>query len=222
MSMVRRLKPIIKKEFRQIFRDLRTLTLLVFMPVFLLILFGYALSFDVKHIRMAVYDQDRTRVSREFIQEFFNSEYFDQKYYFSDASLITEYLDEGKVAVVLVVPYDFSKNLLSGRSAPVQFLVDGSNANSASTVVGYTTAITQSYSLQVISDTILRKSHMNLVMPLDFRPRVWYNPELKSAKFLIPGLMAFILMVTSVIATSMSVVKEKERNTMEQIIVSPS
>jgi ABC-2 type transport system permease protein len=135
MSFFRRIKPIIKKEFRQIFRDPRTLVLLVFMPTFLLILFGYALNFDVKHISLAVYDEDKSSLSREFIRNFLNSEYFDQKYYLHDYRQITEYLDEGRFAVALVIPYDFSEKILRGQESQVQFLVDGSNANQASAVV---------------------------------------------------------------------------------------
>jgi len=219
--MLRRLKPVIKKEFRQVLRDLRTLVVLVFMPLFLLIMFGYALNFDVRHIRLAVYDEDKTAKSREFIATFFHSEYFDQKYYLASKSRINELLDEGKVSVVLVVPHDFSRKILRGEQASVQLLVDGSNANQAATVIGYSTGIVQSYSLKVITELLMRKGASSFALPVDFRPRVWYNPELQSARFLIPGLIAFILMLSCVISTSLSVVKEKERGTMEQIIVSP-
>jgi ABC-2 type transport system permease protein len=224
MIKIHRIKPIVKKEFRQIRRDIRTLTLLVFMPMFLLILFGYALNFDVTHITTAVYDEDKTRVSREFISSFFHSEYFDQTYYLSSKKDINELLDHGSVAMVLVVPYDFSKKLLAGQQPSVQILVDGSNANKASTVIGYATGVVQDYSINIITDVLTSKGGAglsSLSLPIDFQPRVWYNPDLKSARFLIPGLIAFILMVTSVISTSMAVVKEKEQGTIEQLIVSP-
>jgi len=221
MSFPGRMKPIIKKEFRQISRDPRTLAVLVLFPVLLLVLFGYALNFDVKHIGMAVYDEDKSPQSREFIDTFFHSEYFDQAYYLRSKDEVNSLLDEGKVAAVLVVPYDFSRKLIRGEEASVQILVDGSNANKASTVLGYATGLVQSYSLKIISQAFMRKAGRELVMPIDVRPRVWYNPELKSAKFLVPGLIAFILMISCVISTSMAIVKEKERNTMEQIIVSP-
>jgi len=221
MNFPGRMKPIIKKEFRQISRDPRTLAVLVFFPVLLLVLFGYALNFDVKHIGMAVYDEDKSPQSREFVDTFFHSEYFDQAYYLRSKDEVNSLLDEGKVAAVLVVPYDFSRKLIRGEEASVQILVDGSNANKASTVLGYATGLVQSYSLKIISQAFMRKAGRELVMPIDVRPRVWYNPELKSAKFLVPGLIAFILMISCVISTSMAIVKEKERNTMEQIIVSP-
>lgn len=219
--MFKRIKPIIKKEFRQVFRDTGTLGILVFLPVFLLIMFGYALNFDVKHISLAVYDEDKSRQSRDFIREFFQSEYFDRKYSLQDKSKINELLDENRVTGVLVVPYDFSKKVLAGQEAQVQILVDGSNSNAAATVIGYASGIVQAYSSKVLLELLLNKTGRKLSPPIDFRPRVWYNPELKSAQFLIPGLIAFILMISGVVSTALSVVREKERGTMEQIIVSP-
>ncbi len=219
--MFKRIKPIIKKEIRQISRDRRTLAVLIFQPVFLLVMFGYALNFDVRHIAIAVYDEDKTEASRDFLNSFLHSEYFDLKYYLSSQSEINAMLDERKVWVVMVIPKNFSQKFLSGQEAKVQILVDGSNASQATTVAAYTNALVQSYSIKVLSDLFLRKRGMTLALPVDFRPRVWYNPELKSVKFLIPGLMAFILTITAVISTSLSVVREKERGTMEQIMVSP-
>jgi len=219
--MFRRIKPIIKKEFRQVSRDTGTLGILVFLPMFLLIMFGYALNFDVKHISLAVYDEDRSKTSRDFIREFFQSEYFDQKYYLKDKSRINELLDEGQVTGVLVVPCDFSKKVLAGQDAQVQILVDGSNSNAAATVIGYASGIVQAYTSKILIDLLLVKTGRTFSLPIDFRPRVWYNPELKSAQFLVPGLIAFILMISGVISTALSVVREKERGTMEQIIVSP-
>ncbi len=219
--MFKRIKPIIKKEIRQISRDRRTLGVLIFQPVFLLVMFGYALNFDVRHIAIAVYDQDKTKVSRDFVNSFLHSEYFDLKYYLKGEKEISELLDERKVWVVMVIPKDFSRKLLSGQEAKIQILIDGSNASQATTVAAYTSGLVQSYSIKILSEMFMRKRGMTLSLPVDFRPRVWYNPELKSVKFLIPGLMAFILTISAVISTSLSVVREKERGTMEQIMVSP-
>jgi ABC-2 type transport system permease protein len=217
----KRIIPIVKKEFRQVRRDTRTLAILIFMPVFLLVMFGYALNFDVKHISLAVYDEDRSKTSRDFIQEFFQSEYFDQKYYLQDQQRINELLDENQVTGVLVVPYDFSRKVLSGQNAEIQILVDGSNSNAAATVIGYANGIVQAHTAKILIDLLLVKTGRKFSMPIDYQPRVWYNPELKSAQFLIPGLIAFILMLSGVVSTALSVVREKERGTMEQIIVSP-
>jgi len=216
-----RLKPIVKKEFRQIVRDKRTIGMLVILPVFLLMMFGYALNFDVKNVSLAVYDQDKSQTSREFINYFLNSEYFKLKYHLSGHKGIDELLDEGKVTVVMIIPENFSRNLLAGKPASVQILIDGANASQATTVAGYANAFIQGYSLKIIANFFSRRSGMTLSLPIDFRPRIWYNPELKSARFLVPGLISFILMLTAVISTSLSVVREKERGTMEQILVSP-
>lgn len=216
-----RLKPIVKKEFRQIVRDKRTIGMLVILPVFLLMMFGYALNFDVKNVSLAVYDQDKSQTSREFINYFLNSGYFKLKYHLSGHKGIDELLDEGKVTVVMIIPENFSRNLLAGKPASVQILIDGANASQATTVAGYANAFIQGYSLKIIANFFSRRSGMTLSLPIDFRPRIWYNPELKSARFLVPGLISFILMLTAVISTSLSVVREKERGTMEQILVSP-
>jgi len=219
--MTNRLKPVIKKEFRQISRDKRTLGILLFIPAFMLIMFGYALNFDVRDISLAVCDQDKTSSSRQFIESFLHSEYFSLNYYVNDPRKLDELLDKGDALVALVVPIGFSESTLAGRTSSVQVLVDGTNPTSASTAVGYATAIVQSYSNNIITHSLMRVGRSGMATPIDYRPRIWFNPELKSAKFLIPGLIGFILMVTAVVSTSLSIVREKERGTMEQLTVSP-
>lgn len=219
--MLSRIKPVVKKEFIHIARDRRTLILTLFLPAFLLVMYGYALNFDVKHISLAVFDQEKSRASRDFSEKFMNSEYFDLKYYLSSMNEIDRLMDELKFRVALVIPRDFSKNLMQGKESTVQVLVAGEDALSASTAIGYVNAIAQSYTNEVLIKMMMRAGRQTLSLPIDFRPRVWYNPELRSSKFLVPGLMAFILMIILVISTSFAVVREKERGTMEQIIVSP-
>jgi ABC-2 type transport system permease protein len=219
--MLRRVTPIAIKEFRQIVRDRRSLALLLFFPAFLMVLFGFALNFDVKHIALAVLDQDQTPESREFVHSFLHSEYFDLRRQLDDPRKIDELLDEGRVQAVLVVPSDFSLRLARGQEAQVQINLDGSNSNAAATVLGYANAIAQDYSSRILTDALLRTGRSNAALPIDYRPRVWYNPELKSARFLVPGLIAIILMIMTVVSTSLSIVREKERGTMEQMIVSP-
>jgi ABC-2 type transport system permease protein len=162
---------------------------------------------------MAVYDEDRSSVSREFIQQFFTSEYFVKIKTLANKSEIDELLDGEKVRAVLVVPSSFSKDIQRGKSASVQIIVDGANSNAAATVLGYINSMIQQYSLEVMAESFMRIGGKQVILPIDFQPRVWYNPELKSAKFLVPGLIAFILMV--------AVVRERELGTMEQIMVSP-
>ncbi len=213
--------PIVRKEFRQIRRDKRALGVLLIIPSMMLIMFGYALNFDVKHSTVGVCDEDNSKTSREFVQQFFTSEYFDYTYHLSNRQEMNELLDAEKVSAVIVIPRDFSANIAGGKDAPVQIIVDGSNANAATTVLGYLGAIIQQYSLNVMAKAFYRYGQQQMVRPVDLRPRIWYNPALRSAKFLVPGLIAFILTITAVISTSLSVVREWETGTVEQLIVSP-
>lgn len=195
--------------------------MLLVIPAFLLIMYGYALNFDVKHIRLGLCDLDKTQASREFIRQFFHSEYFDIKYFLDEQGEADHILDRGAVQAVMTIPAGFSRDLLAGKNVSVQVIVDGEEGTAAGTIIGYTNAFIQSYSSRVLFKNIERQGGRNFVLPVDFRPRVLFNPELRSAKFLVPGLMAFILMITVVISTSFSVVREKEFGTMEQIVVSP-
>lgn len=213
------IKPIIAKEFRQILRDKRSLTILLIFPAVLVLFIGYALNFDVKHISLAVFDQDRSAQSREFIRSFTNTEYFDLNHTVTSHREVDRLLDGGDALMVIVIPVDFSQRLLSGRDAPVQILIDGSNANTATTSIAYVSAIIQTYSAK-LAVGVLERMGREMYLPIDFRPKVWYNPELSSAKFLVPGLIGFIMMISAVISTSLSVVREKERGTIEQIMVS--
>lgn len=216
-----RVRPIFVKEFRQIARDRRTLGVLLVIPAFMLVMFGYALNFDVKHLGLAVCDLDRSRASREFVRGFLHSEYFNLKADLSDPRQIDDLMGRERVRVAIVIPPDFSNRLHSGRQVDVQVIVDGANASAASTAVGYAVAEIQDYSGRILATTWARSGSSGTLSPIDYRPRIWYNPDLRSARFLVPGLIGFILMITAVISTAMSVVREKEQGTMEQIIVSP-
>ena len=213
--------PIARKEFRQIRRDKRALGLLLVIPAIMLVMFGYALNFDVKHSAIAVDDEGNTKTSREFIQLFFSSEYFDYAFQIRDSREMNTLLDNGTVAGAIVIPRDFSDNLAAGNEAPIQIIVDGSNANTATTILGYISAIVQQYSQGVVMKSFSRTGGHQIVDPIDLQPRIWYNPELRSAKFLVPGLIAFILTIAAVVSTSLAVVREWETGTVEQIIVSP-
>ena len=215
-----RIYAIIKKEFRQIRRDIRTLILIFIFPVFLLVLFGYAISFDVRHIKIAVYDADKSRESREFIGRLSSSSNFDITSYLTDEADINKLLDEKKVQCVIVFPYDFSKKLYSGESIKLQFLIDGVDGNTASVIMNYVTAATRFLSQRVTQEAIVRAG-LKPNIPIDLQPIFWYNPDLNTTKFLIPGLVAMLLILTGVILTSLSIVREKELGTMEQLEVSP-
>jgi ABC-2 type transport system permease protein len=213
--------PIVKKELRQIKRDGRSLAILLFVPVFMLLMFGYALNFDVKHTPVAVLDLDKTDASRELWQQFGHSEYFELRYWLNDRREIDGLLGREKARMAIVIPRGYQRELASGRSPGVQFLIDGANSNAATSVLGYLESAMQQLSLRLTAERSLMQTGTAAKLPLDYRPRVWFNPELRSAKFLIPGLIGFILMVVAVISTSLSIVREKERGTMEQLDVSP-
>jgi ABC-2 type transport system permease protein len=166
-----------------------------------------------------VLDQDGTMQSREFIQSFIHSEYFDYLYAAHNQDEVDRLLDDGKVVFAVIIPPKFADQLVHGETAPVQVIVDGSNATLAPTSVSYIAAAISSYSGKLRAD-MMRKTGAHLYTPVDFRPRVYYNPELSTVKFMIPGLIGYVLMLTSVVATAMSIVREKERGTMEQLVVS--
>jgi ABC-2 type transport system permease protein len=213
--------PVMRKEFRQIRRDSRSLIFMIFIPAFLLLMFGFALNFDVKHIPLAVVDQEGSRTSRELAGKFGTTEYLDVKAELDRTGDVDGLMARDKIRAALIIPPTFSEDLLAGRSPSVQFLIDGANAMSGTTAAGYAAAILQSYSQRVTLEAMERHGLGGLTIPLNAEVRVWYNPELKSARFLVPGLMAFILMVILTTSTAFSIVREKERGTMEQINVSP-
>jgi len=213
--------PVMRKEFRQIRRDSRSLIFMIFIPAFMLLMFGFALNFDVKHIPLAVVDQDGSRTSRELIEKFRTTEYFDLEAVLDRTGDIDGLMAREKIKAALVIPEAFSEDLLAGRSPSVQFILDGANAMSGTTAAGYAAAILQSYSQRITLEAMQSRGRAGLTLPLRTEVRVWYNPELRSARFLLPGLMAFILMVILTTSTAFSIVREKERGTMEQLHVSP-
>ena len=205
-----------RKEFRQIARDRRSLMVLLFVPAFFLLLYGYALSFDVSNIQLAVQDNDRSPASRDLVNAFVQSGYFQLAATVSNSRAYQELIDNGEVRAVLVIPAGLQNDLLTGRRVPVQVIINGDNSNTATTVMGYALRIIQTTSAQYQLQPGTRQ-----VSPITIESRVWYNPELRSALFLIPGLIAYIGMISAVISTSLSVVREKERGTMEQVRMAP-
>lgn len=205
-----------RKEVRQILRDRRSLTLLLFVPAFFLLVYGYALNWDIRHVRLAVEDRDRSAASRALVSAFVNSGYFDLVADVRSPQQITDLMNHGSARAVVRIPEGLSRELAAGRSVPVQVLLDGDNANTATTVMGYALTILQSESARyrLVTGSI----DGPVVMAL---PRVWYNPQLRSTLFLVPGLIAYIVMITSVVSTSLSIVREKERGTMEQVRMAP-
>jgi ABC-2 type transport system permease protein len=206
-----------RKEFRQIGRDRRSLLVLLFVPALFLLLYGYALNFDVLHVQLAVQDDDRTPASRRLVSAFVNSGYFDLLAQVSSDREYEQLIDRGEARVALVIPSGLEHDLLSGRRVPVQVIINGDNSNTAATVMGYALRILQAASAQYQVQSATRSAGPMVSV----EPRVWYNPELRSALFLIPGLIAYIGMISAVISTALSVVREKERGTMEQVRMAP-
>ena len=207
-----------RKEFRQIARDRRTLMILLFVPVFFLLLYGYALSFDIRNIPLAVYDQDRSSASREVISTFVNSGYFTLTHNVSDDADIVRLLDRGDVRAALVIPAGFARDVQTASPTALQVIIDGDNANTATTVLGYAVGLINSTSTRYeIEARLASPSGPRLTV----ETRIWYNPELRSTLFLVPGLIAYIAMLTAVVSTTLSIVKEKEVGTMEQVRMAP-
>ena len=214
---MRKILAVARKEFRQIARDRRSLLVLLFVPAFFLLLYGYALNFDVQNIQLAVHDSDRTPASRRLTATFVNSGYFTLVGHVSSVDEYEQLIDRGEARAVLVIPPRLQNDLIAGARVPVQVIINGDNSNTATTVMGYSLRALQAASAQFQ----LRASSRPVRSAVSLEPRVWYNPELRSALFLIPGLIAYIGMISSVISTSLSVVREKERGTMEQVRMAP-
>jgi len=211
---------VVKKEFTQIRRDPLTLFMLVFFPTVLLLFFGYVLSFDVRNVRLGVLDLDATDASRAFIRELTGGEYFRLETMFSGREEAETALERGSVMVAVVIPRGFAETLGRNETAVIQGLIDGSDGRKAGIAQGYLQAYATAYSRQVVGDWALRLGR-SVVMPVETEGRIWYNPELKSSLYLLAGLIVFIFMITGTISTSLSVVRERERGTMEQLLVSP-
>jgi drug efflux transport system permease protein len=191
------------------------------MPMFLLLLYGYALTLDVDKVPMIVWDQSQTAASRDFISRFGGSRYFAIEDYGWNYQELEYAIDSGNSLVALVVPRDFADQVRSGRPAAVQLIVDGSDSNTATLAVNYADAVTQSYSQALRLEELRRLKGTTITTPVDFRPRVWFNPELESRYYIIPGQIAVIMMVIAALLTSLTVAREWERGTMEQLISTP-
>ena len=210
-----------RKEFIHIIRDPRSLGMSIAIPMLLLLLFGYALTLDVDNVPLVVWDQDGSQASRGFISLFTGSRYFSLKEYVRNYRELELAVDSGKALVALVIPRGFAGKIESSREAPVQLIVDGSDSNTATIAMGYADVVAMSYSQDVALAQIRRLGGTELAPPLDVRPRVWFNPDLQSKNYIIPGLIAVIMMIIAALLTSLTVAREWERGTMEQLISTP-
>ncbi len=212
---------IAKKEFIHIYRDTRSLALVLLMPALLMLLFGYAVTLDVKRVPMAVLDRDRTQESLSFIHRFSRSPYFDLKTFAQDEKEIARLIDEGKVKMGLVIPWNFSRWVKASRKSPVQVLLDGTDSNTANVILTYVHAVIRQYNQEKTSLKVERMGRERLKTPVEGRPRVWFNEDLESKNYFIPGLVAVIISIIGVLLTGQVIVREWERGTMELLISTP-
>ncbi|MGQ9698723.1 MAG: ABC transporter permease, partial [Armatimonadota bacterium] len=205
-----RIRHIIRKEFIQIRRDPRVLRIILVAPVFQLIVFGYAVTTDVKHVPTAVVDSDRTRQSRDLLSRFVNSGYFDVLCRLDSPREIEPLLASGVAQVAIWIPKGFGKDLAQRRSASLQIALDGSDSTTAGVVMGYAAGIVRRFSEDVLSDRIQRLGlRLTHIPDVEDRVRVWYNPDLKSVNYMVPGVLCMILLIVTMLLTSLAIVRER-------------
>lgn len=218
---LRRLKAVTWKELLHIVRDVRSLMLALFQPLLMLLLFGYALTLDVDRIPTYIYDLDHTPESRALIDQFRGSRYFQILGAQNSYAQVEHGINKSAILLGVVVPRDYSRKLLAGQEADVQLLMDGSDSNTASIALGYAQILVQSYAAELRSDAQVRKGGQPLRVPVEPRIRVWYNSDLKSKNFIVPGLIAVTMMIIASMLSSLTIAREWETGTMEQLLSTP-
>jgi len=217
------LRAIARKEFIQIRRDKATLYMVAIFPLMMLVLYGFGIRYDVKSVPMTVLDQDGTPQSRQYIERFVHSPYFVVRRYVNNYRELQRDIDRGESRIGLVVSADFGERLSSRRTAEVQVIVDGADNNTATIAMSYVSQITQAYSSFVMVqqlEALLRQAQLT-IPAIEAEPRVWFNPNLESVQFIVPGIIAIIMMIVGTVLTAVTIVKEKETGTIEQIVSSP-
>jgi ABC-2 type transport system permease protein len=220
--MMRLILDFIRKEFLQFRRDKKMLGMVLLAPVLQLILLGYAATMDVKSIDTVVFDHDRSQMSRELIEKFRNSGYFEICYYVTSYDEIIHLIDKGDALLAIVIPFDFEKNIQNKKTAMLQAIFDGSDGNKGSIAAGYAQGITVNYSQNIMFE-YLEKSGVKIPVSGKIEPevRIWYNPDLTTRYYMIPALTCLLIMLVTTSLTSLAVVKEREIGTLEQLIVTP-
>lgn len=219
-----RIIPLVRKETLHILRDPRSLYLALGMPLILLVLFGFAVTLDVKNVPVGVVDQDNSSLSRDLISRFISNPTFELRHYSLAYSPIDQLLNQEKVKIILAIPPSFSQRISHNQNVPVQLLVDGSDNNTALIALGYASKIVQHFSTQLLRKKLKSQGSTNgeVVLPVEAQPRVWFNPDLNSTHFIVPGLIAVVMMVISAMMTSLTLAREWETGTMEQLMVTPA
>ena len=221
MISLLRIIAIAQKEWIHIYRDIRSLILSLFTPALLVLIFGYALNMDVKNVTFVIYDQNRTSFSRQFAEIFMHSEYLQYSGYVHSFHDIDAIINSNKAVAALVIPFDFTKKLKSGKSSQVQLLLDASDSMSATIASGYFNAIISQYNLQLQHNALNSLGYGNSITPISVETRIWYNEELESKNFVVPGIIVIVLAIISALITSLTISREWERGTMESLITTP-
>jgi ABC-2 type transport system permease protein len=210
-----------RKEGLHIVRDTRSLIMALAVPVLMLTLFGYALTLDVDRIPTLVYDQDKTPQSRELITRFAGSRYFQMLGSVDEYGTVERAINSGRCLLAIVIPKDYGRHLLASQEADVQLLLDGSDSNTSSITLAYANALTRAYAFELQTKALERRGGGKLDPPVDAQLRVWYNPELQSRNYIVPGLIAVILMIIAAMIGSLTIAREWESGSMEQLLSTP-
>jgi ABC-2 type transport system permease protein len=210
----------VRKEFYQILQDKRMLGVSIMAPILQVLLLGYAATTDIKYSTLVVCDMDRTAESRSFVRRFTTTPYFIGKYAVDRPEDVDPYIEHGTANIALIIPRGFGRLTLASEPARVQVVLDGTDANTANVLLGYATQIVSSYSQGVLAEfqTLMKGARIARIVP---EPRIWFNPDLRSSNFMVPGVVALVLMIITMTLTSLGIVKEKEIGTLEQLMVTP-
>lgn len=217
----RRLGAVARKEFLHVLRDPRALGIAIVLPMIMLMIFGYALTLDLDRVPLAVWDQSRTPQSRELVSRFQGSRYFSVVSRATSYGAVEQSINHGQAMMALVIPVDFGRRVASERMTEVQVLADGSDANTTTLALAYAESIVRVYSQTILTKKVQRMTGRAPVLPLELRPRAWFNTDMESKIFIVPGLIAVIMMLIAALLTSLTVAREWETGTMEQLISTP-
>lgn len=221
MINLRRLGAVARKEFIHVLRDPRALGIAIVLPMIMLMIFGYALTLDLDRVPLTVWDQSRTPQSRELVSRFEGSRYFSVVSRAGSYREVEQDVDHGRAMLALVVPVDFGRRVASERQTQVQVLADGSDANTTTLALAYAESIVRAYSQEILIEKARRMTGRAPALPLELRPRAWFNTDMESKIFIVPGLIAVIMMLIAALLTSLTVAREWETGTMEQLISTP-